>query len=414
MTYSYEAKDGAGRTVTGSLEAPSEVDAARRVRDMGYFPMRLAAAGSVAVQGRDGKADPSSYGSGFEAATPRQALTPGRWLLVHLIYPIWSGVGLRDMALFYRQFSTLINAGVPIYQCLTTLVQQSSNAKLRDYLRQITARVQAGGSLSEGMAQFPWIFTDFHRAMIGAGEVGGRLDIMLMRLSAALEQEYVLRNNIKRELWYPIVVVHCAFFLPPLVLLIVKNDPAGYFRAAVLPLLEAYGVLITVYVLTRLASQFKTVYDGIIAMLPAIGGAVRMIALARICRALSSLYSAGIALPRAIYYAAAAGGNAYMAGRINKIIPRVESGESIVNALAGTNVFPPMVISMLGTGEVTGSLDQTMDKVAEYYEQESVVRLHQLSVTLGAIAMILVGIRVAMIVIKFYTGMYSGVMNDNG
>ena len=134
---------------------------------------------------------------------------------------------------------------------------------------------------------------------------------------------------------------------------------------------------------------------GCLPSLPGIGGATRMVALARFARALASLYAAGVAIPEALRYAAAATGNAFMAKRMLTAIPALQGGHGIAEALMATHIFPPMVISMLGTGEQTGGLDATMDKVAEYYEMESATRLHQLSVALGALStMVIVGIKV--------------------
>ncbi len=393
MLYSYQAKDNAGRTVTGALDAPDERRAAQEIRDMGYFPMRLAPQG----------------GAGATLAPPlgqsrRPAMSPGRWLLAHLVFPLWSGVGLRDLALLYRQFATMIGAGVPMYQCLSSLQQQTSNGALRGCLRRIAARVLAGDKLTGAMGEFPWVFTDFHRAMIEAGEATGRLDIMLNRLSAALEQEYALRGAIKKEVWYPAFTLVASFLLPPIVDLVVYNDARMYFHDAVQPLLVAAGVILGVYVLTRLLSQFKAAYDWLIASLPGIGGTVRMIALARFCRSLSSLYAAGLSFPDCLRAAAQATGNVYMAGRMMTAIPALQGGRGMTEALVATRIFPPMVMSMLATGEQTGSVDATMDKVAEYYEEESAARLHRLSTTLGALAMVIVGWRVLLVVGKFYGG----------
>jgi type IV pilus assembly protein PilC len=428
MLYSYQAKDQSGRTVTGALDADSERQAAQEIRDMGYFPMRLApqrGGGATFSPQNDSSQNDSSQNNSFQdnsyqtnsamngpaATSPARAMSPGIWLLAHLVFPLFSGVGLRDMALMYRQFSSMLGAGVPIYQCLTSLTQQTGNSVLRGHLRRITARVQEGEMLTTAMSEAPWIFTEFHRAMISAGEVSGRLDTMMSRLSSALEQEYTLRNNIKRETWYPIVTLLMSFLLPPLVLIVVNHDVHAYLVQAIYPLLISVGVVAAIYVVGKLLSQFKVVFDALIAGLPGIGGAVRMIALARFSRALASLYASGVGIPEALRFSAAATGNAYMARRMISAIPAIQGGQGIAQALAATRIFPPMVVSMLGTGEQTGGLDMTMDKVAEYYEQESVVRLHQLSVTLGAAAMIIAGIRVAILVGNFYTG-YFDKMND--
>ena len=414
MIYSYEAKDDAGRTVTGSLEAQDTRAAASQVRNMGYFLMRL-----VPADGGGGGRGPRP-GPGGTATMPRSdwdgygrlrppKMPPLTWLLAHLVYPVWSGISVRDLALFYRQFSAMINAGVPIYQCLTTLQLQTGNTVLRRYTHTISEKVLAGASLSEGMAQYPWVFTDFHRAMVVAGEISGRLDLMFMRLAAALEQEYALRQAIKRETFYPILVVHASILIAPgpIVQLIVKGSIGAYLAGVLPPLIGIYAAALILYVITRLGSQFRLAFDTFISLIPNIGGTVRMIAMARFCRALASLYAAGVALPRALALSAAAGGNAYLGRKVLRAVPAIESGQGITQALSATNAFPPMVISMIGTGETTGSLDETMDKVAEYYEQESVVRLHQTSVTLGVVVTILVGIQVGAGVISFYSGYFT-------
>lgn len=406
MIYSYQAKDRTGRTVTGALDAPNEHQAAQEIRDMGYFPMRLApqaGGGATALSPHSGTVPHSAV------QTPPLPL--GRRLMAHLVYPLWSGVGLRDLALLYRQFSAMIAAGVPIYQCLDTLVRQTSNARLRGFLQKIAARVQNGEMLTEAMAEFPWVFTDFHRAMVSAGETSGRLDIMMARLASALEQEYSLRAVVKREMTMPGLTLLAVFLVPPAVDLVVFHSIRLYFQDALLPLLEFGAVVLAVYVLTRLASQFKTAYDRVIASLPPIGGVVRMIALARFARVLASLYAAGVSIPEALRGAAAATGNAYMERRMISAIPALQGGAGITEALLATRIFPPMVTSMMGTGEQTGSLDMTMDKVADYYEQESAVRLHQICVAFGALLTVIIGIRVCMILIKFYTGYYNG-LND--
>lgn len=380
---------------------------------MGYFPMRLAPqqGGATTLTPQNGAPFNGAPSQRAAQAPARPAMPPGRWLLAHLVYPVWSGVGLRDLALLYRQFAAMLGAGVPIYQCLTSLTHQMSNGRLRSYLSRVSARVLEGGMLTEAFAEFPWVFTDFHRAMIAAGEKSGRLDVMMSRLASALEQEYALRAVIKREMTYPCLTLLASFLVPPVVDLVVAHNVRLYFQDALLPLLDFGAIILAVYVLTRLASQFKAGYDALLAHLPPVGGVVRMIALARFSRVMASLYAAGVSIPEALRAAAAATGNAYMERRMVSAVPALQGGRGIAEALVATKIFPPMVVSMLGTGEQTGSLDMTMDKVAEYYEQESEVRLHQICVSLGALMTVVVGIRVLMMLIKFYTGYFDNMNN---
>jgi type II secretory pathway component PulF len=147
MIYSYEAKDAHGHTVTGSLDAHDEHTAAMLVREQGYFPTRLI----PAFSGRT--AAPR------ENSPQKPVTTPGRWLMVHLIYPIWTGVSLNELALSYRQFAAMLHAGVPVYQCLTTLVAQTRNATFRRILNTVSLRLQEGETLSNALGEYPWIFT---------------------------------------------------------------------------------------------------------------------------------------------------------------------------------------------------------------------------------------------------------------
>lgn len=428
MLYSYQAKDQAGRTVTGALDAESERQAAQEIRDMGYFPIRLAPQqGGAATLSPQNSTQNDSLGvsqsafaqeqassrfpdasrstlNGTPGLLPRRPMSPGLWLLVHLVFPLFSGVGLRDIALMYRQFAAMLSAGVPIYQILTSLTQQSTNGVLRRHLRKIAARVQEGEMLTSAMADAPWIFSDFQRAMVSAGEVSGRLDTMMARLSSALEQEYALRNKIKSEMIEPVVTILVSFLLPPLVLVVVAHNVHAYLAQAVYPLLETAGAVLGIYVVCKLLSQFKFVFDAIIYSLPGIGGAVRMISIARFSRAFASLYAAGVGIPETIRFSAAATGNEYLSRKMLSAIPAIMGGGGIAASLSATRAFPPMVISMLGTGEQTGGLDMTMDKVAEYYEADSVVRLHQLVVTLRTLALIFIAIRVTMILIAVIGG----------
>ncbi len=396
MIYSYEAKDEAGQTVTGSLHAQDERTAARQVRELGFFPLRVAAAsGTGQVQARE---------------QPVSAAGPNK-LLQTFVYPLWSGVAPMDLAICYRQWATLIGAGVPLFRSLTSLSAQARSGPLRRSLEQIARTVEEGGTLSEGMARFPWIFTDFHRAMIRSGEKTGGLDTTFRRLADAMDQEMALRRTLKRETLMPKINFAAAFLLPPLVYLFLGNVKA-YVSHAVLPLLALAGTGLGFYVINRLGMQQRRGYDTLTANIPGIGGTVRLVALARFARALASLYGAGVSMPQAIQSAAEVCGNAFLGNKMIRAIPDIEAGQGLAWSLGRTGAFPPMVVSMIQTGEETGSLDAMMDKVAEHYEQDVVVRLHQTSVAVGTATMLIVGIFVGVIVIQAYTGYFTSVLKQ--
>lgn len=394
MIYSYEAKNEAGQTVSGSLSAQDERTAVRQVHDLGFFPLRVAAV-SIGGQTRVQEQVPAG--------------TTGHKLFQTFVYPLWSGVSPMDLAICYRQWATLIGAGVPLFRSINSLAAQARSGPLRRSLKHVAGIVEAGGTLSEGMARFPWIFTDFHRAMIRSGEQTGGLDTTFRRLADAMDQEMALRRTLKRETLMPKINLAAAFLLPPLFYLFIGGVKA-YVSHAILPLLALAGAGLGFYVINRLGMQQKRGYDALTANLPGIGGTVRLVAMARFARALASLYGAGVGMAPAIRAAAEVCGNAFLGTKMIRAIPDIEAGEGLAWSLGKTGAFPPMVLSMVQTGEETGSLDAMMDKVAEHYEQDVVVRLHQTSVAVGTATMLIAGVVVGAIVIQFYTGYFSNIL----
>lgn len=395
MIYSYEAKNEIGHTVTGSLSAPDERTAVQQVRALGFFPIRVAASGGSE---RNGVAEPQ----------PVSVLGQNK-LLQTFVYPLWSGVAPMDLAICYRQWATLIGAGVPLFRSLSSLAMQTRSGALQRALKQIAKTVEEGGTLSDGMARFPWIFSEFHRAMIRSGETTGGLDTTFRRLADAAEQEIALRRTLQRETLMPKITLVLSFLLPPLFYLFLGGIKA-YISHAVLPLLALAGAGLAFYIINRLGMQQKRGYDTFTANVPGIGGTVRLIALARFARALASLYGAGIDMPQAIKEAAEACGNAFLGTKMILAIPDIEAGQGLAWSLGKTGAFPPMVVSMIQTGEETGSLDAMMDKVAEHYEQDAVVRLHQTSVAAGTATMLIAGVIVGAIVVQFYTGYFTNIL----
>ena len=417
MLYSYEAKDSLGKRVSGTVEAPDERGAARHVQAEGYFLMRLTASPAPVAAGVEGYAPTGAAYTGPRDGSapppPPAHVSPGRWLLMKLVYPLWTGVSMRDLAVMFRQFATLLDAGVPLQRAIVTMQHQAPNEILRKCLGTISIRVNAGGTISDGMAEYPWIFPDYQRAAIIAGEAIGNVDIQFRRLAVALEEEFTLRSTIKREMFRPAVNITAMFLFPPLVLLFM-GKVHGYVVEAVYPLLTTIGIIFGCYVMTRLATSFRWFYDAALSIIPGISGAVRMIAFARFGRTLAAMYAAGVNIAQALHYSIQASGNTYLGGRMAPMIPMIQAGEGITSTFSHTRIFPPMVISMIGTGEESGNLDVMMDKMASFYEEEAKFKLHQLSSSLGALTSVVIGIRIGIIVIKFYSGFYGSMMDEAG
>ena len=417
--FNYHAKDTEGQTISGEVMADDARMAARQVRELGYFPMRVQP-GGPAVQ--TGLVSPAEAMNGVSAATgaavypqyggriaPRlgeRAITPaGSWFERTFIYPVFTGVSLKDLALMYRQLAAMLSAGMSMSQSLNTL-QQQSQGPLRQIVAYMNRHVAAGGKLSEALAMYPHIFSKLQRAIIEASEDTGSLDVMMGRLSDYIEQDYALRQLVKRETFLPKIQFAATFLIPTLVIAVVKGAGA-YFQEAVMPLLRIiFDVALVVGVFRYLLTirAFAIAYDTVKAYLPYFGTTVRMLARAKFSRALGALYAAGISVPRSVETAAKVAGNEYLAWAMGRSVESMNQGEGITDSFARTGAFPPMFLSMLSTGETTGSLDMVMGKVADFYEAESATRLKQSVVALNVLLTILMGIIVCITLVQFYTG----------
>ncbi|MGO8670868.1 MAG: type II secretion system F family protein [Capsulimonadaceae bacterium] len=422
MLFSYEARDSAGRAVSGSLEAADERTAVGLVRDQGYYVMRVVPTAVPQARGV-ALADRGSVNARPQAAFPyARTYNPPpvtwTWMLENLFLRIYSGVSLRDLAVVYRQLAALMNAGVPMQMTFDALIKDSSNSTLRKYLAQMRDVVGPGGRISDAMARFPWIFRPEHRAMIAAGEMSGSPGPMFSRIAQSLELEHTLKNDIKNATIEPCITFACVFLLPPLFLIVAPmftgGEPnyAAYFDQAILPLLTFLGLGLGIYVASKLAFHARYMVDTVMAMIPGIGGVVRLIAVARFCRTLASLYAAGITVSNGVRGAAEACGNAFLATRLMNAIPVMEAGGGIVDALSRTRALPAIVLSMLSIGETTGDIDVMMDKIAEHFEQEAMVQLKAKVVWWRVIITIAVGIKVLFVLVQFYGGYFGGLMNN--
>jgi type II secretory pathway component PulF len=326
-------------------------------------------------------------------------------------------VSASQLALFYRQFSAMLAAGMTITNALAT-ISHESNSTIRILTKHINKHVMAGGRLSEGMAMFPHIFTLMQREMIAASEDTGGLDAVMVRLSEYLEAEAALKRMIKRETFMPKVNFAATFLLPTLVVAVMQGMNA-YFHQAVMPLLEVLGIFAIIWGVGRYALKANAIavtYDTVKAYLPYFGTTVRMLGIAKFSRALASLYGSGVLIPTAVDIAARTTGNAFLTWQMRKTVPAMMAGAGLTESFRHAGIFPPMFLSMLGTGEHTGNLDQTLTKMAEFYEAESAVRLHQSVQALNVLIFLLVATIVGYEVIHFWMNYYGGIMgsaNDN-
>jgi type II secretory pathway component PulF len=432
-TYSYDARDLNGNILSGIIEAEGPSGAASVLREQGLFPSRIERVNNAAAavvtpprvpeMGYNGPMNPTMPPGTLPGSSrpqmpngsppPAPALPEdGSRRRISLI-PWLSGVGLQDLAVNYRQMSTLFDAGVPMVQALTTLSEQTRNTNLRKILTECAAAVGSGYPLSSVMFRYPAVFTTLQYEMIRAGETSGQLDLMCRRLAGYLEREIELRRKLKRETMYQkivgvvaslVVMLLAALFGGISMFLMVVGIELGFLAAG-------FGL----WWFARFLYQFPEVaalWDGFKLLVPGLGGVVRRYATARFCRALGTLYSGGVNLTRAVEISARACGNGAIAKRLLDNASVLNFGEGLSGMLAKSGLLSPLAVQMARTGEQTGSLDTMMDKVADYLEDEADVKAHQLATGFGVAISILAGLIVLIIAITFFTGYFGAVFSE--
>ena len=395
-TFTYDAKDTAGKTVSGIIEAAGPSGAAGALREQGLWPTRIELIGAA----KSGRA--SGVGERPPGAQTRVDIAP--FLLA---------VPLPALAMMFRQFATLMDAGVPIGQALTTLSQQTNSPRLTTILRECSEQVNAGGQLSAVLERYPSTFTGIQIELIRAGETTGMLDRMANRIADYLEKEIEMRRKLKRETLYPKIVL----FVAGLVLLLLGFLKAGaQGLVSQLTLAAVVGsALFGIWWLGRFLNQypaFGAAWDHFKLWIPGIGGVARRYATARFARALATLYSGGVLIPRAIEAAARACGNRAIGQRLLANAPALNTGEGISVVLERSGLLSPMAVQMARTGEQTGNMDAMMEKVADYLESEADVKSHQLAVFAGVATLLVAALVVLYIALSFYGAQFGAAVRQ--
>ncbi|MBI3946984.1 MAG: type II secretion system F family protein [Armatimonadetes bacterium] len=401
-TYRYVAKDSAGKTAAGILEAESEQAAGRALRDQGLWPLRVVPAkGRVAAPDMVVPAAPA--GPGVALRAPGPAAAPGRGE---------RGVSPLDLSVFFHHLATAVHSGMPLARCMEIMAQQSRGPLSRISL-EAQAAVNRGLPISTAFVRHPRVFSPTALAMVRAGEKGGFLDTALQRIAEVLERQHQLRQTIRRETAYPKLVVGAALVIPVAVRLIVgsiagSSAPGGVsgFGSAIWSTVVPLFLLIAAVVLVNRFAAGAPWLDRMKLQIPLVGRVVRHVAVAQFSRSLASLYRAGVPYPEAVGTAADACGNAFLAERLRRALPAVQRGERLSVALGPSHPLTPMAMNMLITGEETGDLDAMLDKVADYAEGEAGTSIKVMTSMLTPLLILLIGIAVAVEVLRFYTGLF--------
>ena len=387
--WSYEGRTRTGELRKGSVEAPSHDAAMSKVRGMQLTPIRV-----------------------------RKALRLGE-------ITIGSPVTIKDLVIFTRQFATMIDAGLPLVNCLEILGNQSENKRFGRVILNVKETVEGGSNLSDAMAQHPKVFDELFTNLVAAGEAGGILDTILNRQAAYLEKSAKLRRQIKGAMTYPVIVLCVAIASVAAMLLKViptfqklfkdfgaENELPGPTKF-VIDLSQGFSkwapfvfggilALVVLFVLFYRSPRGRMIVHRFLLLLPIFGPLVRKIAVARFTRTLGTLLSSGVPILDALEITARTAGNAVVEKSIRYARERISEGKNMAEPLAQSKIFPGMVVQMIAVGEQTGALDQMCSKIADFYEDEVDVAISALTSMIEPLLMVFIGGVVGGMLIAMY------------
>lgn len=337
--------------------------------------------------------------------------------------PFGSKVGDKDIAVFTRQFATMIDAGLPLVQCLDILSKQADNKTFASAINEIRQDVEAGSTYADSLKKHPAVFGDLYVNMVAAGELGGILDTILNRLSKYIEKNIRLKRQVKAALFYPATIVAVAFIVIVVLLVYVIPIFAKMFTdfGGTLPaptrmvigasnfmrsnILIIIGIIVAAIFGAR--KYYKTqngrlVVDNIVLKMPVFGMLARKISVAKFTRTLGTLISSGVPILDGLEIVAKTSGNKVVEKAIYATRQSISEGKTLSEPLETTKVFPPMVVQMIAVGETTGALDAMLSKIADFYDEEVDSTVGILTSLLEPILMIFLGIVIGFIVVAMY------------
>ena len=390
MQFAYKAKDTSGKVTEGTVEAADEKSAISRLRAQRLSVMEI----------KQGAAKKKAKGK----------------------------IASKDVVIFSRQLSTLVSSGVPIVQGLTILEQQAESPAFKAVVGNLRTDIEAGLSIADAMKKHPQAFSELYVAMIKAGEVGGILDTILERLSGFLESSEALKAKVKSALMYPTVVFSVAglitIFLIMFVIPIFKDIFSSF--GAELPFLTRVIIMISDFLRQKILYMVPVIavgvwlfkkwmktekgqekIDEIALKLPVFGILLKKVAIARFTRTLGTLIKSGVPILQGLETVAKTSGNKIIEKAINNSRDSIKEGGRISDPLKKANIFPPMVIQMISVGEETGGLDNMLNKIADFYDQEIDTAVKCLTSMIEPLIIVFLGIVIGPHVIAMFMPMFS-------
>ncbi len=386
-TFTYSARTLAGELQTSTIDLPSRDEVVNYLRRQKLIPIKV-----------------EQKSSGLELS-------------------LGSGINTRQIVIFTRQFATMINAGLPLVQSLDILAKQSESKALRKVIEQVLYDVEAGNTLADSMRKHPSAFSDLYVNMVAAGEAGGILDVILLRLATFLEKADALRRKIKGAMVYPAVILVVAAAAVATLLIFVIPTFENMFASAGVPLplptraviqlsnlLQSYwwallGVILLSAFLVRQTYKNpagQLAIDRMLLRVPLMGGLLRKAAIARFTRTLGTLVASGVSILDGLEITARTAGNRVLHDAIMSSRASIAGGETISEPLKRSGVFPPMVVQMINVGEQTGGLDEMLTKIADFYDDEVDSAVEALLSAMEPIMIVVLGVVVGGMIVAMY------------
>ncbi|NVB81182.1 MAG: type II secretion system F family protein [Kofleriaceae bacterium] len=349
---------------------------------------------------------------------------------------IGTGVSAKDLQIFTRQLATMIDAGLPLVQCLDILANQTENKPFKKILGSVKNSVEQGATFSDALRRHPRVFDDLYVNLVAAGEVGGILDTILNRLATYIEKAVKLRGQLKSAMYYPAGILVVAIAVIAVMLVKVIPTFEAMYRDMGNAQLPAPTLVVinishsflnywyvfagTLFVLVfgtiglRRTEGGRETFDRVMLRLPIIGPVLRKIVVARFTRTLGTLLSSGVPILDALEICARTSGNKVVQAGILKAKEKISEGHDMAGPLAESKVFPTMVVQMIGVGEQTGAMDQMLQKIADFYEEEVDTAVAGLTSLIEPVMMAFLGVVVGGLIIAMYLPIFKLAGNVSG
>ena len=395
-TFVYKVRDRSGKIFTGNMEGENRSSVVSRLREMDYYITSV--------------------------------IEKKKNVLFSTQLQIFKGIKLRDLTIFYRQFATMVNAGLTLVNSLDILTEQVENKVLAGHIKAVKSDVEAGSTLADAMAKFPHVFSELYLSMVRAGEVGGVLDEILNKIADLMEKEFALRQKVKSAMAYPSFVAGAAVIMSIFMLAFILPQFVGVFQqfGGELPALTQFFVTLTI-LFNRYWYLFFMVFAGLVAAFlaykrtpsgklnldkfklraPIIGEINRKSAVSRFTRILGTLIKSGVPILEALQVSSNAIGNLVISSAVLGARTKIKEGQSISGPLAASGVFPPMVTQMIMVGEESGELEEMLINVAKFYDEEVDRAVEKLTAIIEPLMMAFIALTVGVMIIAMYLPIFN-------